>query len=426
MKRIIVIGGGLAGISAAGFLGKNDFKITLIESSPHLGGRVKSFYDGDFNSYLDNGQHLLIKGYKTTLDLIRKFRAEDNFIFQNEFAIIFRDKNNKEWQLKISAPVKTLFNFLKFKNLNFKERISLLNFFLQLRNDYKITEDLSALDFLRKYNQNEKVINNFWKLIVESALNTPIEKASARVFLFVLKKMFVENKSNSSFVIPKKSLFESLILPAENFLNEKGVTIIKSCGVEKILINNDYVTEVVDKNGKIHKADYYILAIHPAIINKLIPQINFKLDYQSIINLHLKISYQGFENKFFALWDSIIHWAFFHKNHLTLIKSSADELLKYSNKEILQMFIDELIQFFPDLRNELTRIKSTKQDYRLIKEKRSTFLSDFNSTKVRPPFKTRFKNLFLAGDYVNTGYPSTIESAVLSGKLVAEEIQKIS
>lgn len=130
--------------------------------------------------------------------------------------------------------------------------------------------------------------------------------------------------------------------------------------------------------------------------------------------------------KFFALWDSKVHWAFFHKNHITLIKSSADELLKHSNEEILQIFIDELIQFFPELRNELTRIKLTKQDYRLIKEKRSTFLSDLNSIKERPQLKTRFKNLFLAGDYVNTGYPSTIESAVLSGKMVAEEIHKIN
>ncbi|MFN4112006.1 MAG: FAD-dependent oxidoreductase, partial [Ignavibacteria bacterium] len=107
-------------------------------------------------------------------------------------------------------------------------------------------------------------------------------------------------------------------------------------------------------------------------------------------------------------------------------KSSADELLKYSNEEILQIFIDELIKFFPELRNELTRIKSTKRDYRLIKEKRSTFLSDLNSIKERPQLKTRFKNLFLAGDYVNTGYPSTIESAVLSGKMATEEIHKIS
>lgn len=426
MKKVIVIGGGIAGISAASYLDGNNFEITLIESSPHLGGRVKSFYDDDFKSYLDNGQHLLIRGYESTLDLIRKFKADDNFIFQKEFTINFRDRINQEWPLKISTPITTLFNFLRFKNLNFRERISLLNFFSRLKNADDFTTDLTVLDFLRKCNQDEKVINNFWKLIVESALNTQIEKSSASVFLFVLKKMFVENKSNSSFVIPKKSLYESLIIPAENYLNEKGVSVIKSCGVERILIDDDYITEVVDRSGKTYKADYYILAVHPAVVNKLIPQIDFQLDYQSIINLHLKISYQRFENKFFALWDSKVHWAFFHKNHITLIKSSADELLKYSNEEILQIFIDELIQFFPELRNELTRIKLTKQDYRLIKEKRSTFLSDLNSIKERPQLKTRFKNLFLAGDYVNTGYPSTIESAVLSGKMVAEEIHKIN
>ncbi|MFN4111985.1 MAG: oleate hydratase, partial [Ignavibacteria bacterium] len=256
MKRVIVIGGGIAGISAASYLDRNNFEITLIESSPQLGGRVKSFYDDYFKSYLDNGQHLLIRGYECTLDLIRKFKANDNFIFQKEFNIHFRDRINQEWYLKISTPITTLFNFLKFKNLNFRERISLLKFFLQLRNADNITTDLTVLDFLRKCNQDQKVINNFWKLIVESALNTPIEKSSAKVFLFVLKKMFVENKSNSCLVIPQKSLYESLIIPAENYLTERGVSIIKSCGIERITINNDYITEIVDRSGKIYKEDY--------------------------------------------------------------------------------------------------------------------------------------------------------------------------
>lgn len=422
MKNIIVIGGGMAGLSAAIYLAEKNFQVMLIENAPQLGGRAKSFFDAGFNSYLDNGQHLLINGYHNTLELINKSNAKDNFIFQKVFTINFRDKKSEEWKLEIASPIKTIFSFLKFRNLNFIEKALLLNFFLRLNSlGDEFNNDISALNYLRRLNQSEKLINNFWKLLIESALNTPINKSSSRIFIFTLKKMF-EDKSNGNLIIPKNSLYESLIIPLEKYLVEKGVTLIKACGVEKILIDKNNVTEVIIKNGRNYKADYYILAVHPSIINKLIPHFYINLEYQTIINVHLKISSNKLKNKFFALWGSIIHWAFFHENHLTLVKSSADELLKFSNEQILEIFIEELKYFFPEIRDNLLHIKDQKLNYRVIKEKRSTFLSDLNSNKNRPSFKTNIENLFLAGDYVSTGYPSTIESAVISGKLVAEEI----
>lgn len=423
MKKVIVIGGGLAGISAAVHLREKNFDVTLIEGSPLLGGRAKSFFDKEFNCYLDNGQHLLIQGYKNTLDLIKKIEAESNFIFQNEFEVIFRDKFKREWKLKIEKSLNAFISLTRFKNLNLSEKISLIKFFSQLNKlDEQSVDKITALDFLRKLNQSENLINNFWTLIIESALNTPIEKAAASVFLFILKKMFVENKINSRLILPKKSLYESLILPAENFLIRNGVEVIKSCGIHKVSINDNRIIEIIDRDGKVYLSDYFILAVHPAVANKLIPDLDIKLDYKSIINLQLKISSDDFKNHFFALWDSIIHWAFFHENYLTIVKSSADEFISFSNEQIFQIFIDELILFFPELKIELVNIKRLRNNYRVIKEKRSTFLSDLNSISSRPTCKTKFDNLFLAGDYIDTGYPSTIESAILSGKIVAEEI----
>lgn len=423
MKKVVIVGGGLAGISSAVYLREKNFDITLIESAPQLGGRAKSFFDNQFNLYLDNGQHLLIKGYESTLDLITKFKAEENFIFQKEFEILFRDKNKREWSLKIDTIVNSLISFLGFKNLNLSEKISLINFFSKIdKLDDELTEELTTLEFLQKLNQSENLINNFWKLVIESALNTPIQKSSANVFLFILKKMFVENKSNPRFIIPKKSLLESLIIPAENYLINNGVRVIKNSRIHDIVLKNDLVVEVSDREGRTYRGDYFILAVHPSIVQKLFPDINLRLDYQSIINLHLKISNKEFSNHFYALWDSIIHWVFFHENHLTIVKSSADEFLNFSNQQILELFIDELIKFFPELKVELSNIKFSKKNFKVIKEKRATFLSDISSTKSRPSWKTNIPNLFLAGDYVNTGYPSTIESAVLSGKMIADEL----
>ncbi len=427
MKKVIVIGGGLAGITAAVYLKEKNYEVTLIESSPALGGRTKSFFDSGFNCYLDNGQHILIKGYKNTLELLKKFRAGGNFFYKENFSITFLDKKSNEWQFSISKSVKTVIDFLRLKNLNLSEKISLLKFFMSIKNlKHESLENETALELLERNKQSKNLINNFWKLLIESALNTPIEKTSGQIFLFVLEKMFIEDITNSSLIIPKYSFHESLIVPAEKYLQEKKIKILKACGIEKILIENNMIKGALDKYGNVHFADYYVLAVHPANIQKLINEYKFQLEYQTIINLHIKLSSKKYENKFFAIWDSIIHWVFFHKNHLTVVKSSADNLLKFSNKEIVEIFLNELVLIFPDLSEKLIQIKNDPNNFRLIKEKRATFISELNSLKNRPLISTKFNNLFLAGDYVNTGYPSTIESAVISGRMVADEIDRLS
>lgn len=422
MKSVLIIGGGLAGLSAAIHLSEKGFDITLIESSPQLGGRSKSFFMNEWNSFLDNGQHLLIKGYEKTLELINKVGAEKKFSYQNEFEITFRDRFKNEWNFQISNSPKMILDFIKFHNLNIYEKVQLLKFFIQLNKiDPKSFSETDALSFLRKAKQSKNLINNFWKLIVESALNTPLEKASTEVFLFVMKKMFIEDSKNSCFVIPQKSLHESLISPIENYLIKRGVRIIKNRSVEKINFENEYVIDVFSR-GQSLQADFYIIAVHPAVVNKLLSEYKIDLSYQSIINLHLKIYPKELKNKFFALWNSEIHWIFFHQNHLTAVRSSADQFSNLSNKEIFETFVNDLIDFFPELNDDLKELLSRGKDYIVIREKRATFISDSTSTKIRPSTITKYKNVFLAGDYVDTGFPSTIESAVVSGKLAAEKI----
>jgi zeta-carotene desaturase len=423
MKNVVIVGGGLAGISTAINLTEHNFNVTLFESSNSLGGRVRSFFDLEFNCFLDNGQHLLIKGYNQTLNLIGRIEAEKNFIFQKHFEVKFIDKKKNQWQLRFSKPHQTLKDLLTFKNLTWKEKLSLINFLSNIsKTKENEIENLTVLEFLKQNNQSTTLINNFWKLVVESALNTPLNKASAKIFLIVIKKMFFENPANGGLVIPSKSLYESLIQPAEAYLKNFRVNILKRTKIENVKVKDDYVEYIQTKSGEIYKADFYVLAVHPALLSKFIDNFNPQLNYQTIINVHIKFNDDRFTNKFFAIWDSIIHWVFFHKSHLTIVKSAADDIARLPNEKIIELFVDELISFFPELKNHFQKSNSKKILYRVIKEKRATFLSDLNSLKNRPSTKTQFKNLFLAGDFVDTGLPSTIESAIMSGKLAADEI----
>jgi len=113
------------------------------------------------------------------------------------------------------------------------------------------------------------------------------------------------------------------------------------------------------------------------------------------------------------LLNSPLHWIFAKENHINIVISDANYLVDKTKVEILNFVIEELVQY--------TNIKDEDiQQYKIIKEKRATFVPNVSTLEKRPNSKTPVKNLFLAGDWTNTGLPSTIESAVKSGRIAAE------
>lgn len=421
MKKVIIIGGGLAGISAAVNLSDKNCEIKLIESSPFLGGRAKSYFNKNLNLWFDIGQHLLITGYKDTLDLFEKVGAINNLIIQDKFCVRFRDKKFNEWFLTFSKSIEDLVNLLRFKHLRLRDKINFLGFLRRIKNyrEEKF-ENISVLDLLKSHKQTEILINNFWRLFVESTMNSPIEKASASVLIFILKKMFFENLKNACLIIPEKSFYESFINSAEKFLFDKNVEILKNTSIVELEFQNNKILSAIDNKGLKHLADFFILAVPYHTYLKLIKKNESKLKFQSIINANLVFENYDSDMEFYALWNSPVHWIFFHRTHITLTRSSADELLDLSESELKKIFLLEFFEFFPEYENKKLIY------FKITKEKRATFISDISSIKNRVQVETEISNLFIAGDFVETGYPSTLESAVKSGKMAAEKILQMA
>jgi zeta-carotene desaturase len=419
MKSVIIIGGGFSGISAAVNLSDKNFKIKLIESSPYLGGRAKSYLEKRLNLWLDNGQHLLIAGYKDTLELFEKVGAKQNLIIQKKFFVKFRDKKLNEWKLTFSNSLDDLVHLLAFKHLSIKDKLNFINFLWEIKNyQEKQFENISVLDLLKSHRQSEILIKNFWQLFVESTLNSPIEKASSSVFIFILKKMFFDNYKNSLLIFLENSFYESFFIPAEKILLNKKVEILKNISIANLEFHQNKVLSAIDNQGNRYYADYFILAVPYHSFLKLMKKNDPRLNFQSIINANIVFENYTGEQKFFALWDSPVHWAFFHKTHITLTKSNSDELLNLTVNELKDFFLSEFFDFFPEYRARKIVY------FKIIKEKRATFISDSSSIKNRVSTHTEYSNLFIAGDFVDTGYPSTIESAVKSGKMAVERIIK--
>jgi len=471
MKKCLVIGGGFAGLSASAYLVNSGFDVELIEASPKLGGRAYSFLHKETNTIIDNGQHIMMGCYDDTMSFLAMIGVLDKVQVQQEVQVKVQEKLNVNFlkpgfelhQLRASSlpyPFNLQSAIINYSAITFRERLSILRFFLKLpflaqRDLLKMTVD----ELLTKENQNENVRKAFWEVICVGALNTNLKNASAKIFVDILKEIFLKGSSGSKIILPRSSLSEMYCEPARQFIEGKGGRISLSERVEEIKADRGKAVEVISNNRSITDFDIVICAVPHYALENIInlaflnnhseinseskanhlyeeqmlkqsalgglhdrsrPNIqSFSPQYSSILNVHVWLTEakkgNRFNEDFYALIDSKLHWVFIHDSHLTCVISDADYLMNLSDEEIMNMICSELEKY-------LSIKKNVIQNYFFIKEKRATFIPSNKILNNRPNIETGIKNLFLAGDWVNTGLPSTIESAVRSGRLAAEFI----
>jgi squalene-associated FAD-dependent desaturase len=423
MKKILVIGGGLAGLSAAVHLTNKNFKVDLLESSPKLGGRAYSFRAKNGNDILDNGQHILMGCYEETLHLMKIIGAEDKLKYQSNLEISFLKENAEQFKLK-SAPLPHPFNLLlgllSYKAITFKARLKVLKFFLKIPtySDEELRR-MSVSEWLTRENQDENISKAFWEVISVGTLNTSIKKASAKIFADILRKIFLNNKISSTIILPAYGLSETFCIPAQKFIESRGSNVLLSHHVTGFRIKDNNIVEVQTDQGNLFDFDYVVSAIPLYSVNKFVPvsQLNKIPDliYSSILSVHLWIKVNQLKEEFYGLINSPVHWIFNKGNYLTIIISDADYLMGKPKEELLDIVVNELEKFIGLNRDNVL-------DFQIIKEKRATFIPSEKILDSRPDVITNLDNFFIAGDWVDTGLPSTIEGAVKSGRMVSEAL----
>jgi hydroxysqualene dehydroxylase len=420
-KKVIVIGGGFAGLTAAACLVKNKFKVTLLESSPKLGGRAYSFLNKDTNTQVDNGQHILMGCYHETLKFLKLIGATDNFSFQKQLEVNFVKEESRIFPLKSARlfyPLNLILGLLRYKALEPKDRLSLLKVFLKLPfySTNKFSE-INIKEWLEFENQSMTIQNALWKILAVGALNTNLEKASAKIFIDILKQIFLNGGSASTIVLPKYGLSKSYCKNAEEIIKNNGGNIYLSESVENIFIKESRVLSVNTSKQDYSDFGFVICAVPSFALNRLFTdenKINIpEFSYSSILNFQIWLKKNVIPEGFFGLINSPLHWVFNKGTHLNIVISDANELVNKSDEELIELVKVEMQKFFlldPGLIS----------DYKIIKEKRATFIPSNDVINKRPKQKTGNENLILAGDWVDTGLPSTIESAVKSGRVAAE------
>jgi len=437
---VIVIGGGFAGLSAAIQLADAGHSVLVLEKKRLLGGRAFSYNDPETGEVIDNGQHLLMGCYHHTLDLLCKLRTEQKLFKQTGLQVDFLDEKGVFYRM--DCPTKgRFFNFFKalfgLGFLSFWDKsIALLSliFFFNKMNQKGIT----VSQWLKKARQPKKMRDAFWAPFCLAALNDSPDRASAALLKKILDEVFLSTTTSHGLIFPKAGLSELTGKAAQNYLESRRSRIQMNTSVKQIVFSKDQIEKIQLSNGETINPKFVVSTLPPISLLKILPpsphvEVDFldslkKLRSSPILSIHVWMNIALTEKPFFALLDSPIHWIFNRQAIwdlpssppylYSLVVSGAHEWMDRSNREIEDCVEKELSRFFPDFHSQqMERIK-------IIKEPFATLSPAVECLPFRLNQKTKFKNFFLAGDWTETGLPATIESAVLSGKLAAQELLK--
>ena len=424
MKKILIIGGGLSGLSSAVFLSKIGYSIEIIESTPKLGGRT---YSLNYNGIaVDNGQHILMECYKNTLEYIDIIDSRDLFEFQEALSINYVNDRKELFKFKIPKyfyPLNRIIGIMTFRLLKMKDRLSVLKFLLKLKiNAANNFIDLTVYEFLRQNNQSKEAISSFWESLVVSTMNTTTKTASSQIFVDMMKIIFFTDKRSANIVIPKGDLSKALIAPAAKHLKSNGVKISTSERLISVSIEDGKATQILTNKRTITDFDILISSIPEYSLRK-VEFINLnqritlsKLKYAPIVTVHVWLNSNPLEEKMYNLVGGKFDWLFNHGTHISLVKSNALELAEMNKNLVIKIVFSELKKYFTILS------KSEIKSYILLKEKYATFVPDLDSIKQRKSISNLIENFYVCGDWTDTGLPATIEGAVKSGKNVTQKI----
>jgi hydroxysqualene dehydroxylase len=449
----IIIGGGISGLTAAVELSARGCTVLLLEQHRYCGGRTYSFLDPVTGSVVDNGQHLMMGCYHATRRFLRMINTDHLAMLQPALKIDFLHPSQKRARLQcpqVPAPFNFLAGLLGFTAIPFKDRIQMLLVAKELHTTSpekeRMLDHLTVEEWLIKLRQSDMSRKYLWDVLTIGALNNHSKNVSALMLFRVLRAAFLGDSENANLLIPRRGLSELFVNPAVQFIKSHGGEVRTGIGVGALRQEGSHVRSVRTMDGNELHAKSFISAIPWYSFQEILParhtalkisgdQIHgiserpLKDRFQSspIISIHLWLDREITSLDFAALIETRIQWLFnksklFDENkegpavrqYLSLVISGAQEFIGLNKKQLLEIAME-------DLRRVLPQARSAKVIHSLVmKEKRATFLPSPGLEASRPDARTKFENLFLAGDWTATGYPATIEGAVMSGKTAAE------
>jgi squalene-associated FAD-dependent desaturase len=414
--KVVIAGGGLAGLASAAALGQAGFAVDLLESRAFLGGRATSYPLQD--EVIDNCQHVLLRCCVNLLDFYARLGMSDALHFHRSFHFIEPGGRVSTLERgRLPAPLHFAGAFLGLDFLSFREKAAVAGAMAAMMVEHGTRTDLdriTMLTWLREKRQPERAISRFWNQVLVSAINEDLGRMAASHGFQVFRHGFLASPDAYEMGIPVVPLGE---LYSEDAWRQRvpNVRIHFRTPVERMSAGG------VLAGGRMWTGDAYVCALPFERVKAVAPEAGLSFEgwqHSPITGIHLWFDRAVTDLPHATLLDRTIQW-FFNKGggrYLQVVVSASRSLVEMPRQDVIDLAVRELGEFLPLVR------QARLERAHVVKEVRATFSAV--PGLERPPAESRVPRLFFAGDWTRTGWPATMEGAVRGGYLAAEAIMR--
>jgi squalene-associated FAD-dependent desaturase len=432
-RRVVVIGGGLAGVSAALTLADAGAEVTLLERRQKLGGLTWSFCRNGLS--FDNGQHVFLRCCSAYLGFLERIGAGDAVYLQPRLDIpVLSPKGTRSSLARSSlrAPFHLAPALARYRHLGVGDRLRLAWPALALSRLNPADPSLDSVTFgswLSRHGQSDGAIERLWNLIALPTINVPAAEASLALAVKVFRTGLLDRADAGDVGWSTVPLSELHGDRSTRALGLAGVDVVFGSRVQAISARCEGGFDVVAGERE-HSADAVVVATPPEVAQRIVPVgvlpdgIGVGLGQSPVVNVHLVLDRPVTDMALAAVVDSPIQFVFDRTASsglrsgqcLSISLSAADEYIAQSSARLVGTFFAALQTLLPVART------ARLLDGVVTRERAATFRGTPGTAALRPDARTPVRDLFLAGAWCNTGWPATMEGAVRSGQSAAHEL----
>lgn len=407
-KTVHIIGAGISGLSAAVRLAKANYRVHIHEATQQAGGRCRSYFDTATNLTIDNGNHLLLSGNRDALAYARSIGTDAALVGPTRAQFAFIDlPTGKRWQLDLGESRLPLWVFDKTRRVPDT----------RLR-DYLALSPLIWAAQSKLVGKTIPCEGTLYHRLVQplllAALNVDPPEGSAGLAGAVVRETLLAGGQACRPLVARDGLSAVLIEPAITLLKKQAASIQFGHELREIGLSADGVGELKfgTDNLALGPEDAVVMAVPPRPAALLVPGLKTPTKFRAILNAHFRFDPPKDMPPLIGIVGGLVEWLFAFPQRLSVTISNGDRLMDMPREELAQAIWRDVCK--------AAGVQGELPPWQIVRERRATFESTPEQNALRPGASTAWKNLFLAGDWTDTGLPATIEGSVRSGNRAAD------